>query len=408
MQIFLVGGAVRDQLLGLPVTEKDWVVVGASADELLAQGFKAVGKDFPVFLHPHTQEEYALARQERKTAPGYAGFSFNTHNTVRLEEDLLRRDLTINAMAQDDKGAIIDPYGGQQDLQARMLRHVSAAFSEDPVRILRIARFSARYHHLGFTIAPETLDLMRAMVAAREVDHLVPERVWKETARALHEPSPAVFFQVLRNCGALERLMPELDALFGVPQRAEYHPEIDTGVHSLMALSQACLLSDSTAVRFAALIHDLGKALTPADLLPRHHGHELAGLAPIKSLAKRLALPNDILELALLSAEFHTHSHRALELTPQSLVKLFTRLDAFRRPARLASFCACCEADARGRTGFEERPYPQAEYLRGALAACQAINVSALIAQGLANAALGTAIHEQRIKILGEYKRLQA
>ena len=259
MQIFLVGGAVRDQLLGLPVTEKDWVVVGASADELLAQGFKAVGKDFPVFLHPHTQEEYALARQERKTAPGYAGFSFNTHDTVRLEEDLLRRDLTINAMAQDDKGAIIDPYGGQQDLQARLLRHVSAAFSEDPVRILRIARFSARYHHLGFTIAPETLDLMRAMVAAREVDHLVPERVWKETARALHEPSPAVFFQVLRNCGALERLMPELDALFGVPQRPEYHPEIDTGVHSLMALTQACLLSDNTAVRFAALIHDQAK-----------------------------------------------------------------------------------------------------------------------------------------------------
>lgn len=406
MQIFLVGGAVRDQLLGLPVTEKDWVVVGASAEELLAQGFKSVGKDFPVFLHPHTQEEYALARQERKTAPGYGGFSFDTQPSVSLEEDLLRRDLTINAMAQDEQGAIIDPYGGQQDLQARLLRHVSPAFSEDPVRILRIARFSARYHHLGFSIAPETLQLMAAMVDAQEVDHLVPERVWKETSRALQEASPVVYFHVLRSCGALARLMPELDALFGIPQRPEYHPEIDTGVHSLMALTQACRLSDSTAVRFASLIHDLGKALTPADLLPRHHGHELAGLKPIKSLAKRLALPKDILELALLCAEFHTHCHRALELTPQTLLKLFLRLDAFRRPERLELFCLCCEADARGRTGFEERPYPQANYLRGALLNCQAINVSALIAQGLANAALGAAIHEQRIKALHEYKNL--
>jgi len=408
MQIFLVGGAVRDQLLGLPVHEKDWVVVGASADELLAQGFKAVGKDFPVFLHPHTQEEYALARQERKTAPGYAGFSFNTHSGVSLAEDLLRRDLTINAMAQDDQGTIIDPYGGQQDLQRRLLRHVSPAFSEDPVRILRIARFSARYHHLGFEIAQETWQLMREMVTAGEVDHLVPERVWKETSRALHEPNPTVYFQVLRDCGALARLMPELNALFGIPQRPEYHPEVDTGLHSLMVLSQACLLSDSTAVRFASLIHDLGKALTPTDILPRHHGHEQAGLAPIKSLAKRLALPKDILELALLCAEYHTHCHRAMELTAQTLLKMFLRMDAFRRPERLEQFCLCCEADARGRTGFETRAYPQADYIRGAFQCCQTIDVEALMAQGFAHAALGQAIHAQRIKALNEFKNINS
>ncbi len=404
MHIFLVGGAVRDQLLGLPVTEKDWVVVGASAAELLAQGFKSVGKDFPVFLHPHTQEEYALARQERKTAPGYGGFSFNTQADVSLEEDLLRRDLTINAMAQDNLGAIIDPYGGRADLNARLLRHVSPAFSEDPVRILRIARFSARYHHLGFTIAEETQQLMKAMVAAGEVDHLVAERVWKETSRALHESDPAIYFQVLRDCGALARLMPELDALFGVPQRPEYHPEIDTGLHSLMALCQACLLSSSTAVRFASLIHDLGKALTPVEILPRHHGHEQAGLAPIKALAKRLALPRDILELSLLSAEFHTLCHTALELTAQTLCKLFLRIDAFRRPERLEQFCLVCEADARGRTGFEQRAYPQANYLRGALACCRGVDVNALIAQGFADAALGQAIHQRRINALNEYK----
>lgn len=408
MQIFLVGGAVRDQLLGLPVKEKDWVVVGATADELLAQGYKSVGKDFPVFLHPITQEEYALARQERKTAPGYGGFDFDTNANVSLEEDLLRRDLTINAMAQDANGEIIDPYNGQQDLQQRVLRHVSPAFSEDPVRILRIARFSARFHHLGFHIAEETWQLMRTIVTANEVDHLVPERIWKETARALHEPNPQIFFEVLRNCGALARLMPELDALFGVPQRPEFHPEVDTGVHSLMSLTQACLLSENIAVRFASLIHDLGKARTPAEILPRHHGHEQAGLTPIKSLAKRLALPKDILELSLLCAEFHTHCHRALELTPQTLCTLFQRLDAFRRPERLELFCLCCEADARGRTGFEMRPYLQADYLRGALAQCQAIQVSELIAEGFADAALGRAIHDRRINVLKRYKNSQS
>lgn len=404
MHIYLVGGAVRDHLLGRPVTEKDWVVVGATADDLLAQGYKSVGKDFPVFLHPTTQEEYALARQERKTAPGYGGFSFDTNASVTLEEDLMRRDLTINAMAQDEQGIIIDPYGGQADLERRLLRHVSPAFAEDPLRILRIARFSARYHHLGFHIAEETWQLMRDIVAANEVDHLVAERVWKETARALHEPNPEIYFQVLRSCGALARLMPELDALFGVPQRAEFHPEIDTGVHSLMSLTQACLLSDNTAVRFASLIHDLGKALTPADILPRHHGHEQAGLAPIKALAKRLALPRDILELALLCAEFHTHCHRAMELTAQTLCTLFQRLDAFRRPERLENFCLCCEADARGRTGFETRPYPQADYLRGALKSCQAIVVSELMAAGYADAALGRALHERRIEELKKFK----
>jgi tRNA nucleotidyltransferase (CCA-adding enzyme) len=391
--------------LGLPVTEKDWVVVGAQAEALLALGYTPVGKDFPVFLHPKTHEEYALARQERKTAPGYGGFSFDTNNTVSLEDDLLRRDLTVNAMAQDPSGAIIDPYGGQRDLHLRLLRHVSPAFCEDPVRILRIARFNARYFYLGFKIAEETLQLMRDMVNTGEVDHLVPERVWKETARALHEPHPEIYFGVLRQCGALARLMPELDALFGVPQRAEYHPEIDTGIHSLMSLTQACLLSQNTAVRFASLIHDLGKALTPADILPRHHGHELAGIKPIKSLALRLNLPKDILELSLLVAEFHTHCHRALELTAKTLCTLFQRLDAFRRPERLELFCLCCEADARGRTGFELRPYPQADYLRGALAACRAISVSELIAQGYTDAALGQAIQKQRINVLNLYKK---
>lgn len=404
MQIFLVGGAVRDQLLNLPVTERDWVVVGASAEALLEQGYKPVGKDFPVFLHPQTQEEYALARQERKTAPGYSGFSFDTSASVTLEEDLLRRDLTINAMAQDADGNIIDPYGGRADLAACRLRHVSAAFAEDPLRILRIARFSARYHYLGFSIADETMQLMREIVRSGEVNHLVPERVWKETARALHELNPEVYFKVLRECGALARIMPELDALFGVPQRAEFHPEIDTGIHSLMSLTQACQLSDSTTVRFATLIHDLGKALTPADILPRHHGHEQAGLAPIKSLAKRLALPRDILELALLCAEFHTHCHRALELTPQTLCTLFQRLDAFRRPERLEQFCLCCEADARGRTGFEERPYPQADYLRRGLASCRDISIEELMAQGLRDAALGRAIHQRRLQVLAQLK----
>lgn len=407
MHIFLVGGAVRDQLLNLPVTERDWVVVGASAETLLAQGFKPVGKDFPVFLHPQSQEEYALARQERKTAPGYGGFSFDTNASVTLEEDLLRRDLTINAMAQDADGNIIDPYGGQADLAARLLRHVSPAFAEDPLRILRIARFSARYHYLGFHIADETMDLMREIVQAREVDHLVAERVWKETARALHERNPEVYFQVLRNCGALARIMPELDALFGVAQQAEFHPEIDTGIHSLMSLTQACKLSDNTAVRFATLIHDLGKALTPVDILPRHHGHEQAGLAPIKSLAKRLALPRDILELALLCAEFHTHCHRALELTPQTLCTLFQRLDAYRRPERLEQFCLCCEADARGRTGFEAQAYPQADYLRQGLASCQAISISELMHDGLRDAALGQALHKRRLQVLAELKRAQ-
>ncbi len=404
MQIYLVGGAVRDQLLGREVHEQDWVVVGAEPQDLLRLGYSQVGNDFPVFLHPDSKEEYALARKERKTAPGYTGFNFDTASNVTLEEDLLRRDLTINAMARDAAGEVIDPYGGRLDLDARLLRHVSPAFAEDPVRILRIARFAARYHHLGFTVADETQQLMQSMVAAGEVNHLVAERVWKECSRALDEQDAEVFFTVLRDCGALKIIMPEIDALFGVPQRAEYHPEIDTGIHTLMSLQQACLLSTARDVRFATLLHDLGKAETPAELLPRHHQHEIRSLPLIKQFCARLAVPNDLRDLALGVAEFHTHCHRAFELTPKALLKLFNRLDVLRRPQKLAAFCLCCEADARGRTGFEGRDYPQGEYLQRAFAACKTVDTQALITQGFEGAALGEAIAAQRLAQLKIFK----
>ncbi|WP_111640999.1 multifunctional CCA addition/repair protein [Marinimicrobium alkaliphilum] len=400
MQIYRVGGAVRDKLLGYPHHENDWVVVGAQPDTLQAQGFKPVGKDFPVFLHPETREEYALARTERKSGHGYGGFTFHCAPDVTLEQDLQRRDLTINAMAEDDQGRVIDPWGGQADLAAKVLRHVSPAFVEDPLRVVRVARFAARYAHLGFTIAKETATLMRDIVAAGEVDHLVPERVWKETERALGEAQPQVYISALRECGALARLMPEVDALFGVPQRAEYHPEIDTGIHTLMVLEQAARLSDDTQVRFAALTHDLGKGVTPQSEWPRHIGHETRGLPLVRALCERLSVPKDYRELALLVSEFHLHCHRAAELKPATLLKVLKRTDALRRPGRFEQFLLACEADARGRTGFEDRSYPQAKLFRQALSQCQAVNVKDLVARGLSGKDLGDALERERLLAL--------
>src|SRR3982750_2510091 len=355
MQVYLVGGAVRDQLLGRAVSERDWVVVGATPGELERAGFIPVGRDFPVFLHPKTKEEHALARLERKVAPGYRGFTTEFSPDVKLEDDLRRRDLTINAMAQDDAGNIIDPHRGQADLAARLLRHVSDAFVEDPVRILRVARFAARYAPLGFRVADETLELMRRMVVDGEANALVAERVWTETEKALAEPCPDVFITVLRECGALKVIYPEIDSLFGVAQPAKWHPEIDTGVHQLLALREAVKAGGGVAVRFAVLMHDLGKGITPADKLPSHHGHEDAGVALVEQLCARVRVPNHLRELAMLTARYHSHVHRAFELRAETVVKTLEGCDALRRPERFADFLLACEADARGRTGLEDR-----------------------------------------------------
>ena len=397
MQVYLVGGAVRDRLLGRAVGERDWVVVGATPAELTAQGYTAVGKDFPVFLHPQSKEEYALARQERKVAPGYHGFTTVFSPDVTLEEDLKRRDLTINAMAEDSAGRIVDPYGGQRDLDARLLRHVSDAFVEDPVRVLRVARFAARLHDAGFGIAPETEALMARMTLSGEIAALTPERVWRETARALLEPHPEVFFEILRKCGALEVLMPELAALHGVPQPPKWHPEVDTFVHVMLALGIAAQRQASLAVRYAVLLHDLGKALTPKDQWPAHHQHEELGLAPIGALSQRLRAPNDCRELALLTSRHHTLVHRALELRAVTIMKLLTETDAFRRPERFGELLLACECDARGRTGLQSRPYPQADYLRRAHAAALAATLSAEERQGLAGPQIGAALQERRL-----------
>lgn len=405
MKTYLVGGAVRDKLLGRPVTERDWVVVGASPAQMQAQGYTAVGKDFPVFLHPVTKEEYALARTERKTGKGYTGFSFYCGEEVTLEEDLIRRDLTINAMAEDDQGNIIDPYGGRSDLQHKLLRHVSPAFAEDPVRILRIARFAARYHQYGFRVADETIALMRSMVSHGEADHLVAERIWKETERALAEPNPEIFIQVLRDCHALARLFPELDALFGVPQTATYHPEIDTGLHTLMSLQQAVKLTADTCIRFATLLHDLGKGTTPHEEWPRHIAHEDRSLPLVKQLCERIAAPRDYKELALMVAQWHTHCHRAMELKPSTVLKVLQSTDAFRRPERFHQFLVCCEADARGRTGFENRNYPQAEFFRRALKAAREIDLAPLRLQGLTGQAFGDAIARLRLNQIASLKQ---
>ncbi|GAA6146168.1 multifunctional CCA addition/repair protein [Thalassolituus maritimus] len=407
MQTYLVGGAVRDQLLQRPVKDNDWVVVGATPDDMIKLGYEQVGADFPVFLHPKTKEEYALARTERKSGKGYQGFVCDFSSDVTLEDDLLRRDLTINAMAQDENGHITDPFHGQRDLKEKWLRHVSPAFQEDPLRVLRVARFCARFAHLGFRVADETMELMKAMVSDNELDHLVAERVWTETQRALTEATPDVYFRVLRECGALKVWFPELDILFGIPQPEKHHPEIDTGEHALLCLKAAQSLSDQTAVRWAALIHDLGKGRTPEEEWPRHIGHEKKGLSPIKQLCNRLKAPNDAKTLALLSSEFHTHVHRAFELRPETLLKLFDQLDAWRRPERFEDFLLVCIADARGRTGLEDSEYPQADYCRAALQEALTIQAKDVMAQGVQGVEIRPALQRARAEHLKSWKSSQ-
>jgi tRNA nucleotidyltransferase (CCA-adding enzyme) len=398
MRIYEVGGAVRDALLGLPVHERDWVVVGASAGELEAQGFRRVGKDFPVFIHPRTGEEYALARTERKTAPGYTGFAFDAPPTVTLEEDLERRDLTINAIARADDGTIVDPWAGRADLQARMLRHVSPAFREDPLRVLRVARFAARFAPLDFTIAAETLELMKEIVAAGEMEALKPERVWQETAKALGTERPDVYFETLRECHALARVFPEVDALFGVPQPERWHPEIDTGVHTLLALKLAARLSPSEPVRFAVLTHDLGKAATPKERLPKHVGHEQRSEQLLEALSARLRIPNRFRDLALLVARHHGTVHKAALLKPQTVLRVIMAADGLRQPERFEEMLLACEADARGRKGLENRPYPQADRMRCALRAARSVDAAKVKAErGLDGEALGKALHDERL-----------
>ena len=398
MQIYLVGGAVRDRLLGRDGADRDWVVVGATPEELLAQGYKPVGKDFPVFLHPLTREEHALARTERKSGRGYHGFTFHASPEVTLEQDLERRDLTINAIAQDESGTLVDPFGGERDLAARVLRHVSPAFAEDPVRILRVARFAARYAPLGFTIAPETLELMRAMVRDGEADALVPERVWQETRIALGEPRPSAFLRALRECGALAVLFPEIDALYGVPQRAEYHTEVDTGVHQELVSDMAARLAPGDAlVGWCALVHDLGKALTPDDVLPAHLGHEHAGVPRVRAISQRLKVPADYAQLGELTCKWHLVAHQALTLKARTIVRLFDRLDAWRKPGRVHTFLLACESDKRGRAGLGEREYPQGEYLRACFAAGRTVSALPFVEQGLDGLAIGEAMDKARV-----------
>jgi len=404
MRVYLVGGAVRDRLLGVAVRERDWVVVGAQPQELERAGYLPVGREFPVFLHPQTHEEYALARRERKVAPGYRGFTTQSSPEVTLQEDLQRRDLTINAMAQSEDGEIVDPYGGQADLAARVLRHVSEAFVEDPVRVLRVARFAARYADLGFRVAAETVQLMQRMTQAGEVSALVAERVWQETERALGEARPEVFFETLRACGALAVIFPEIEALYGVPQPARWHPEVDTGVHVMLALRQAARLGASGAVRFAALTHDLGKARTPRERWPSHHGHEEAGVPLIEALSARLKVPNAHRELAVLTARHHTLVHRAAELKPATILTLLENCDAFRRPERFAELLLACEADACGRTGRENEPYPQVAYLKAALAAAAAVTLPEQERQGLSGAAIGEQVRRRRLAAVSAVK----
>jgi tRNA nucleotidyltransferase (CCA-adding enzyme) len=402
MNIYAVGGAIRDDMLGLPVQDRDYVVVGATPEQMTAQGFKPVGKDFPVFLHPQTHEEYALARTERKTSAGYHGFQFFYAPDVTLEEDLARRDLTVNAMAREVRpdgeliGPVIDPFNGRADVEARVFRHVGEAFIEDPVRILRIARFAARF--ADFTIADETLALMKRMVADGEVDALVPERVWQEVSRGLMEKTPSRMFEVLRECGALVRILPEVDSLWGVPQRADYHPEVDTGVHVMMVLDYAAAHGYALPVRFAALTHDLGKATTPDDILPRHIGHEGRSVDLLKPLCERLRVPNECRDLALLVAREHGNIHRVMEFGAAALVRLFERCDALRKPARFAEALQACVSDARGRLGLSQQPYPQAERLRDALVAARAVDAGA-VAQQYANepAKIKDAVHAARV-----------
>ena len=409
MQIYMVGGAVRDKLLGRPVNDRDWVVVGATPEQMLALGYLPVGRDFPVFLHPETREEYALARTERKSGRGYRGFVVHSAPDVTLEEDLSRRDLTINAIAENidgtRAGGIFDPYSGAQDIEARVLRHVTDAFREDPVRILRVARFAARF--TDFTVAPETMQLMREMVEHGEVDHLVPERVWQELARGLMEEQPSRMFEVLRDCGALAVLLPEVARLWGVPQRAEYHPEVDTGVHLMMVLDMAARLQAPLTVRFACLAHDLGKGTTPADVLPRHIDHETRSAELLKDVAERLRVPVDCRETADVVAREHGHIHRSTDLSAAALVRLLERCDAIRKPERFAEILLACECDARGRLGFEESAYPQRPRLLAVLGAVQSVVTREIAAQaaakGLSGPQVGGLIHQARVEAVAQW-----
>jgi tRNA nucleotidyltransferase (CCA-adding enzyme) len=403
--VYKVGGAVRDRLLGFPVTDVDWVVVGSTTEEMLEQGYKPVGTDFPVFLHPETSEEYALARTERKSGTGYGGFTFHASSDVTLEEDLSRRDLTINAIAEDDQLNLIDPYNGLQDLQDRVLRHVSPAFAEDPLRVLRVARFAARYADLGFTVAPETMELMRQLSESGELATLTAERSWKEISRALMEASPDVFIKVLRECGALKALIPELEVLFGIPQPEAHHPEIDTGVHVLMVLEKAAQYAQPLHVRWACLLHDLGKGITPKEQWPQHLKHEKLGLPLVNEVNARFKVPKDCQQLALLVSEYHTHGHRSMELTPSRLLELMQSFDVYRRPERFNAFINACEMDARGRLGLELRPYPQAGYMYGAAATVRGVSTQPLIEKGYKGPDLGKALRLARLMALKAYKK---
>ena len=404
MKIYRVGGAVRDKLLDYPSDENDWVVVGSSPEEMVELGYQPVGQDFPVFINTKSGEEYALARTERKSGHGYQGFAFHTAPDVSLEDDLIRRDLTINAMAEGHDGSIIDPHGGQQDLANKVLRHVSDAFTEDPLRVLRVARFAARYHHLGFSIAAETLQLMTEISASGELQHLVAERVWKETDRALCERSPDIYIQVLRDCGALALLFPEVEKLFGVAQRADYHPEVDTGIHILMSLQQAARLSDSSPIRFSVLVHDLGKGITPDHVLPSHSGHEARGLPLVKNVCDRLKVPNEHRQLAMVVTEFHLLCHKAFELKPETILKLLKAIGALKSSSRLDDFLTCCEADARGRTGFEDRDYPSSAYLREAREIVIKTDIADLVEAGISGAEIGQQLSLRQTAALAEFK----
>jgi tRNA nucleotidyltransferase (CCA-adding enzyme) len=400
VQFYRVGGAIRDRMLDLEVRDTDWVVTGATPDQMTAAGYRPIGKDFPVFLHPETHEEYALARTERKVTRGYAGFEFHTDPSISIEQDLERRDLTVNAMAEDPSGNLIDPYHGKQDLENRVLRHVSDAFVEDPVRVLRIARFAARFAHLGFTVADETRALVRAIGESGELSALVAERVWSELKKALDEPDPQVFFETLRDCGVLDKLFPEVDDLFGVPQTARYHPEVDTGVHLMMALRQSARLDLDSETRFAVLCHDFGKANTPAHILPGHRGHEQRGVALTRQFCERWRVPKAQRDLAVMTCEYHTHIHRMYEMKPSTILDFFEATDALRRPARFSQMTRACVADARGRTGFEDDPYPQAAYANRLLQQLTALDLSEVTRSGLKGQAMARALRDFRLRHL--------
>ena len=410
MKVYLVGGAVRDQLLGLPVKDRDWIVVGAVPATLLSLGYQQVGKDFPVFLNPKTKEEYALARTERKSSAGYTGFICDFSPTITLEQDLIRRDLTINAIAQSEDGEIIDPYDGKQDLENRILRHISPAFSEDPLRVLRVARFAARYHSLGFKIASETLSLMAKLAQLGELQHLTAERVWLETEKALNEKNPEIYFETLHKTGALRVLFPEIDALYGVPNPVKHHPEVDSFIHTMLVLKQAVNLTENnpilnkSAVRFAAICHDLGKALTPQNILPHHYGHEQAGIKPTRTLCKRLKVPSYFQELAELTCEFHTHIHKAFELRAETVITLFNRFDVWRKPLRFQEFLQVCLSDTRGRTGFETKDYPQIDYINQLLHVANEVDVQQVIADGFEKQEIRNELTKRRILAVKQTK----